>query len=830
MALDPVADWVAFQAAQNASYTPANTALQSVAQAAREAASSSGGSSGGMLTSSTGSGTRDIITRESVNIPALDSTTESTTNTRGLIESIYQDELGRALGSKDADKGALDYWTSRLQSGATPAQIRAEIEGTPEGTVFDAYTGLLGRSPDTEGSQYWQQQLTTGALTPEQLRTSFLQSEEAKSRTFEDDPVKQGVSDLFETVMGRAPKPEGLDYWEGQFKTAFSETGDASTALQMITGGLQRSKEFLNNSAQSIYQNIYGQPGNEQDIQTIEEQVQELIDKGTDPLTALTQTQNAINTVKETQDRVTGYIEGAYQGDILQYGQLLKSFRDSGQKLDKSVIEAIGLSRTQDRQTAYNYAVGAQAIAEGLEKAEQLRSEGNVDLALQIEAQLDDPQGFFDYYNENPDLFNGSNADDRLRDETATGAVYGFEKSSGGGFGGFIKDTVLDDWIGLDDSGGILGSTKEFIKNPIEALDRWKDMPSTKIAIAALSFAVLGPVGGAKATGAALSALDAYNTLDSGENLSPMQVVSLVLNAGNIAELGQAAYTAAGYGELGAGFASEQSLMNAAQNFGLNTPDALAGISQVGEKVKQVNDIVTEPAKAVANAVVDNFGGKDFLISRVGSEFADEALQGLASGTTAAMIAEATGENPAKAFLQELKGTDLGIEWGDLIPELPEEATNFIAGLVDQLPTEELAQVEDWVRDQLSPFAGEEDKLREQFAGASNIEDWLKDNVDLSGIEDWVRENASGVEDGIRIVANSLPNINVNTNVNIPGGGVNIPGGGGGFTPKEEEVTYFELSGDAFTPKRGRQGGLAVDTEFLYDDPSLALAILEGRA
>jgi len=133
---------------------------------------------GGMLTSSTGSGTPDIITRNAINMPAFDSTTESTTNTRGLIESIYQDELGRALGSKDDDKGALDYWTSRLQSGATPEQIRAEIEGTPEGTVFDAYTGLLGRAPDTEGSQYWQQQLTTGALTPEQVRTAFTKSPE----------------------------------------------------------------------------------------------------------------------------------------------------------------------------------------------------------------------------------------------------------------------------------------------------------------------------------------------------------------------------------------------------------------------------------------------------------------------------------------------------------------------------------------------------------------------------------------------------------------------------------------------------------------------------
>ena len=42
-------------------------------------------------------------------------------------------------------------------------------------------------------------------------------------------------------------------------------------------------------------------------------------------------------------------------------------------------------------------------------------------------------------------------------------------------------------------------------------------------------------------------------------------------------------------------------------------------------------------------------------------------------------------------------------------------------------------------------------------------------------------------------------------------------------------VPMEELAGSGFTAKKGRQGGLAVDTDFLYEEPSLALSILEGR-
>ena len=133
---------------------------------------------GGLLSSAGGVGD---ITAEMIDMPALDSTTileDTASYPSSLIQQLYMDELGRSLGSKDADTGALEYWSSRLASGITPEQLRAEIENSPEGTVFDAYTGLFNRAPDPEGAQYWQNQLATGALTADQLEQAFVSSPE----------------------------------------------------------------------------------------------------------------------------------------------------------------------------------------------------------------------------------------------------------------------------------------------------------------------------------------------------------------------------------------------------------------------------------------------------------------------------------------------------------------------------------------------------------------------------------------------------------------------------------------------------------------------------
>ena len=747
----PAASRAAVNAALASQSSGGRSSTPSISSSAQIGGMMSSGSSGG---SSGGGGS-------SYSAPVVEEVVQPIQNT-GLIEQIYKEELGRALGTKEGDVGAIDYWLGRLNEGATPEQVRKEIEGSPEGTVFDAYTGLLKRDPDPEGSQYWQQQLITGALTPEQLQRSFLQSEEAMSRTFENS-AQQAVADLLETSLGRSVTDESLDFWTSQYENAFNQTGDVTTALNLVRGGIQSSPEFLGRSVTSAVTDIFGQPIGESQTNAIVQSLQEQISSGVPVEQALSTLYSNLTGTKQLQD----VQEQISADDPLQSTNALRNYfysaLQSGQKLGPGEIERLvgperqNLAGTLD--DPYTRTAVAYVNAQGLLNYNEALEAGDSKRAANIIAQLQDPLAYYEA-NKSSDPWN------EIRDNiVGADSLYGRGDAKGGGW----LSKFADDILGIDDSGGIVGSAKAFLENPIEALDRWKDMPAAKIA----TFAVFGPLGS--------SVLSAYNTLDSGENLSTSQILALLPVAGQ-----------------------------ATQVAGLASASEISRFNEISSNLTRLNNVIENPKQAVINELIKEAGGKNFLISSAGAEFEDEALQGLASGVTAALIEEATGGNGAVAFLKELKGTEINLPFSGQGTELLAKVEDFLREVV---PTETLAQIEDSVRDNLKPLA--------------QAEDWVRRNVDASGVEDWVRENASAVEDGIRSLGDKIPYIPFEPPVIVSN--VSIPGGGGS-TSKEEIVRYEELAGGEFTPKKGRQGGLAVDTDFLYDEPSLALAILQGRA
>jgi len=409
---------------------------------------------GGMLTDGqTGTPVENMPT-----IPPLDSTTVSAPNSSGLIQQIYEEELGRALGSLAADEGALDYWTSRLQSGITPEQLRAEIEGGPEGIVFDAYVGLLGREPDREGSQYYQQQLQTGMLTPDQLEVSLLQSD-----------------------------------------------------------------EFLG------------------DLGPLRQQ---------DPLVAM---------------------QGAAQtGSIADLGSLFYQARQAGQKIPAEVIEEIAKSRTSNVDVGFNFAVGGQAYAEGLEALDRAIQSGDADKAQEIRNALADEQGFFNYYLQNI-------ADDpgqpqiNLRNETATGDV--FDIGDPGKYQRSFFDKIGD-------------TISDVAENPFVQ--------------AAVTFA--NPAAGA--------VLNAYGTLDSGENLSPQQIVAAATGANSL--IGSSA-----------GASILNSLPQGVQDFAQSVQDFANGLQgrAVAALKRAFPNVDTEKLAEYEDSIKETLaGGEDFIREVVGDE------------------------------------------------------------------------------------------------------------------------------------------------------------------------------------------------------------------
>lgn len=98
------------------------------------------------------------------------------TNNGTLIDSVYQDVLGR-----DADAAGKNYWQGELSSGAIGYdQLAGAIKNAAaEKVIKDAYASVLGRGADADGAKYWSDQVASGALTVGQLQQAIANAAKA---------------------------------------------------------------------------------------------------------------------------------------------------------------------------------------------------------------------------------------------------------------------------------------------------------------------------------------------------------------------------------------------------------------------------------------------------------------------------------------------------------------------------------------------------------------------------------------------------------------------------------------------------------------------------
>jgi glucose/arabinose dehydrogenase len=128
-----------------------------------------------------------------------------------LVEQVYQDVFGRA-----ADRAGLEYWTTQLQRGASPAEVYNQFVGSGEfggsvAPVARLYFSVLGRGPDAAGLRFWSQRLRDGASL-EQVSGAFLDGAEFGALTSASSDTEI-VEAVFGRVLGRTPDRAGLDYW-----------------------------------------------------------------------------------------------------------------------------------------------------------------------------------------------------------------------------------------------------------------------------------------------------------------------------------------------------------------------------------------------------------------------------------------------------------------------------------------------------------------------------------------------------------------------------------------------------------------------------------------
>ncbi|SEI46615.1 Hemolysin-type calcium-binding repeat-containing protein [Allopseudospirillum japonicum] len=137
------------------------------------------------------------------------------------------------LLKRNPDAEGLTYWEQQLDS----TQVSAEdmfvyFLESPEfsdrySPIIRLYMSAFNRFPDSEGMEYWAQEMANGQ-TPYQIARLLLSSTEYTDMYGSDVSHSDFVNSLYVNVLGRAGDPSGTAYWE-----------------EVLTQGLATQKDVL---------------------------------------------------------------------------------------------------------------------------------------------------------------------------------------------------------------------------------------------------------------------------------------------------------------------------------------------------------------------------------------------------------------------------------------------------------------------------------------------------------------------------------------------------------------------------------------------------------
>lgn len=452
---------------------------------------------------------------------------------------------------------------------ATAQQVKTTVD-----QLEKTYGTYLDREADLEGLNYWTEQVNSGALTLDQAKLAIATSSESKNK----DPVKAATAEVYSSVLQRAPDDEGLEFWTNEIKTAADAGTDPNDALR-------NAAQAIANSEEKKTQNI---------------------------------------------NKVNNLITKATEGDLGAYGEFLYLARKSDIPVQEELIEQIGYGSTDDKTSAYNYSVGAQAYAEGLEALDQARASGDTAKITELESALTNPQGFFDYYNANIADKEGQ-AHINLRKETADGNP--FEIGDPGEYQTSFFERIGD--VGQD-----------ILENPV-----------FQMALA------LNP-----ATAPFAPFIGALTTKLSGDEISGLQVAGMLASAPGA--FNQAS-TLAGT-QYDTGFLSPQSIELATQQVGLE-PNWLTLGQDVSSGITTESDLLRGAQQgAISGTAAALSGASDIDIAKAvaNKQLIDLGLEGTLSNMNIPGLNLTVGDI-ANIDWQDIKIPGFDLNLGDISASLP---------------------------------------------------------------------------------------------------------------------------------------------------------------
>ena len=153
------------------------------------------------------------------------------------VELLYQTMLNRA-----SDPAGKAYWVSYLDAGLSINTVAAGFVGAQEflalcadygidngsyileardqnaqitGFVRRCYQEALDRNPDTQGLNYWCQELLSHTQTPQQVAHGFVTSAEMINKQLSNGDY---IRTLYHLYFGREPDAGGFEYWLSQLE------------------------------------------------------------------------------------------------------------------------------------------------------------------------------------------------------------------------------------------------------------------------------------------------------------------------------------------------------------------------------------------------------------------------------------------------------------------------------------------------------------------------------------------------------------------------------------------------------------------------------------
>ncbi|HEV3345333.1 MAG TPA: DUF4214 domain-containing protein, partial [Pirellulales bacterium] len=158
-----------------------------------------------------------------------------------VVTTAYEKYLGRA-----PDQAGLNYWVQQMRHGLTDQELEAgfaasdefyaDAGGTNIAWIDAVYKLVLGRSPDSGGERYWNNQLNS-LLSTESTESARLQAALGISGSTENNT--QLINADYEHYLGRAADPGGLQYWLNQFADGASN--------EDVIAGFTGSPEYYKN-------------------------------------------------------------------------------------------------------------------------------------------------------------------------------------------------------------------------------------------------------------------------------------------------------------------------------------------------------------------------------------------------------------------------------------------------------------------------------------------------------------------------------------------------------------------------------------------------------